>query len=137
MKKIFSILILCLITISHSYSQTNSQKSNNLDSVLVPVKTLKNALVVLEQRNYCREQITVVRDSVVLMENIISVQDSMIVNQKQQIELQKQNIESYVKLVENKDKEIKIYKDKYNKEKRYKWYGIGGGVIVAILSFII
>lgn len=98
---------------------------------------MKNALIVLEQRNYCREQITIVRDSVVLMENIISVQDSMIVNQKQQIELQKQNIESYIKLVENKDKEIKIYKDKYNKEKRYKWYGIGGGVLVAIISLII
>ncbi len=137
MRKTFSILILCLITISHSYSQTNSQKSNNLDSVLVPVKTLRNALVVLEQRNYCRQQLTVIRDSVVLMENIISVQDSMIVNQKQQIELQKQNIDSYIKLVENKDKEIKIYRDKYNKEKRYKWYGIGGGALIAIVSLIL
>lgn len=137
MKKILSILILCLITISQSYSQTNLQTSNKLDSVLVPVKTLRNALVVLEQRNYCRQQLTIVRDSVVLMENIINVQDSMIVNQKQQINLQKQNIDNYTKLVENKDKEIKTFKDKYNKEKKYKWYGIGGGIIIAVLSFII
>ena len=136
MRKIFNILILCLITISQSYSQTNSQTFNKTDSVLVPVKSLKNALIVLEQRNYCRQQLTVVRDSVILMEGIVNLQDSMIINQKQQIELQRQNIDSYVKLVDNKDKEIKIYKDKYNNEKRFKWYGIGGGILAVIISII-
>lgn len=112
------------------------QTSNKTDSVLVPVKSLKNALIVLEQRNYCRQQLTVVRDSVILMEGIINIQDSMIINQKQQIELQRQNIDSYIKLVDNKDKEIKTYKDKYNNEKRFKWYGISGGILAVIISII-
>lgn len=123
--------------ISQIYSQTNLQKSNNLDSVLVPVKTLKNALIVLEQRNYCKQQLEVTRDSISIMDNIIKVQDSSIFNLNSQIDLYKKNIDNYVKIVENKDKEIEIYKSKYNKEKRYKWYGIGGGVLVAIISFLI
>lgn len=123
--------------ISQIYSQTNLQKSNNLDSVLVPVKTLKNALIVLEQRNYCKQQLEVTRDSILIMDNIIKVQDSSIINLNTQIELYKKNVDNYVKIVENKDKEIEIYKSKYNKEKRYKWYGIGGGVLVAIISFLI
>lgn len=123
--------------ISQIYSQTNLQKSNNLDSVLVPVKTLKNALIVLEQRNYCKQQLEVTRDSISIMDNIIKVQDSSIINLNTQIELYKKNADNYVKIVENKDKEIEIYKSKYNKEKRYKWYGIGGGVLVAIISFLI
>lgn len=104
---------------------------------MIPVKTLKNALVVLEQRNYCKQQLGIVRDSVSVMSNIIEVQDSMISNLNLQLEIQKKNIENYIKIIENKDKEIKIFKDKYNKEKRYKWYGIGGGAIIAIISFIL
>ena len=137
MKKIFSILILCLITISQSYSQTNLQTSNKLDSVLVPVKTLKNALIVLEQRNYCREQLTIVRDSITIQTKLILNQDTIITNLKEQGRLQSENIGNYQKIIVNKDQEIEIYKEKYNKEKRYKWYGIGGGILVAILSFII
>lgn len=94
-------------------------------------------MVVLEQRNYCKQQLGIVRDSVSVMSNIIEVQDSMISNLNLQLEIQKKNIENYIKIIENKDKEIKIFKDKYNKEKRYKWYGIGGGAIIAIISFIL
>lgn len=137
MKKILSILILCLITISQSYSQTNLQTSNKLDSVLIPVKTLRNALVVLEQRNYCREQLTISRDSITLQTKLILNQDTIISNLKEENRLLNENVENYKKIIANKDKEIEYYKQKYNKEKRYKWYGIGGGTLVAILSFLI
>lgn len=79
----------------------------------------------------------VTRDSITIQTKLILNQDTIITNLKEQIRLQSENIGNYQKIIVNKDQEIEIYKEKYNKEKRYKWYGIGGGILVAILSFII
>lgn len=137
MKKIFNILTLCLITISQSYSQTNLLTSNKIDSVLIPVKTLKNALIVLEQRNYYRELLIVARDSILIQDSIIINQDKIINNLTHQTQVYKSNQVDYEQVITNKDKEIDIITDKYKKEKKHKWYGIGGIIIVSILTLLI
>lgn len=105
--------------------------------MLIPVKTLKNALIVLEQRNYCREQLSVVRDSITIQDSIILNQDESITNLVNQTQYYKANQKDYEQVIENKDKEIGIFKEKYKKEKRYKWFGISGGIIISILTLLI
>lgn len=104
---------------------------------MVPVKTLKNALIVLEQRNYCKEQLLISRDSITIQTKLILNQDTIISNLKEENRLLNENVDNLKKIITNKDKEIEHYKQKYNKEKRYKWYGIGGGALIAVLSFLI
>ena len=94
-------------------------------------------MIVLEQRNYCREQLLISRDSITIQTKLILNQDTIISNLKEENRLLNENVENFKKIIANKDKEIQIYKDKYNKEKKYKWYGIGGGVLIAVLSFLI
>lgn len=121
---------------SQIYSQTSLQTSNKLDSVIVPVKTLRNALIVMEQRNACREQLSVVRDSIVLQNKLILNRDTVINNLNYVKDTLKNNQQNYIKIISNKDKEITVYKDKYEKEKLHKWFGIGGGVILFLISFL-
>lgn len=91
----------------------------------------------LQQRNYCREQLSIVRDSITIQDSLIINQDESITNLVHQTQVYKENQKDYEKVITNKDKEIDIFKDKYNKEKRYKWLGISGGVIVSILALLI
>jgi ribosomal protein S8 len=125
------------MTILQSFSQTNSATQNNSESVVVPISTVKNALIVLEQRNYYKEQLKIVRDSVTIQGKLITNQDSIITNLKEMNKLQIENFESSKKIIENKDKEIKIFKTKYETERRHKWYSIGGGVFITIIALLI
>ena len=68
------------------YSQKSSQNLSK-DSCIVPVSTLRNALLVLKQRNNCYDEIKIVRDSVSIMSQQLVLKDSIISNKDQTINL--------------------------------------------------
>lgn len=129
MKKII-VLIIFLITPLLASSQTRSNDS----LVTVPIKTLRNALIVKSERDYLKSQILLVRDSVSILNNTISYKDSTIKNLNQsiiyykQIDLDRQQQLSY------KDKIIDNYKTQIKKEKK-KTYITGGSF--ALLSLLL
>jgi ribosome biogenesis GTPase A len=88
----------------------SSQTLLTEDLVTVPTKTLKNALIVKNERDYLKNQITVVRDSVNILVTITNNQDSIIKNQDISISLYKKIDIDRQKQLEYKDNIIE-YKD--------------------------
>ena len=119
-----------------SYSQTNSSNKNKDTMVLIPVSSLKKALIVLQEKNYCISQLEVARDTIKTQQQLILNSDTIINNQAQVIVLLKENNENLEKVIKNKDVEISHYKQLYKKEKRNKWMFVGGGSALFILSII-
>ena len=137
MKKILITLIVCLTTILQSYSQTSSTTNKSKDTmVLVPVSSLKKALIILQERKNCQNEVLVARDSIKTQSEIISNLDTIVVNQSSMINLLKENNDNYKKVINNKDTEIKHFENLYVKEKRHKKMAIGGGSLLFILSII-
>ena len=81
----------------------SSQTLSTEDLVTVPVKTLKNALIVKTERDYLKNQITVVRDSVNILVTITNNQDSIIKTQDASISLYKKIDTDRQKQLEYKD----------------------------------
>ena len=81
----------------------SSQTLSTEDLVTVPAKTLKNALIVKTERDYLKNQITVVRDSVNILVTITNNQDSIIKNQDTSISLYKKIDIDRQKQLEYKD----------------------------------
>ena len=81
----------------------SSQTLSTEDLVTVPAKTLKNALIVKNERDYLKNQITVVRDSVNILVTITNNQDSIIKNQDASISLYKRIDTDRQKQLEYKD----------------------------------
>ena len=81
----------------------SSQMLSTEDLVTVPAKTLKNALIVKNERDYLKNQITVVRDSVNILVTITNNQDSIIKNQDTSISLYKKIDIDRQKQLEYKD----------------------------------
>jgi 4-diphosphocytidyl-2C-methyl-D-erythritol kinase len=104
--------------------------------VLIPVSSLKKALIVLQEKNYCISQLEVARDTIKTQQQLILNSDTIINNQAQVIVLLKENNENLEKVIKNKDVEISHYKQLYKKEKRNKWMFVGGGSALFILSII-
>ena len=119
-----------------SYSQTNSNSKPKDTMVLVPVSSLRKALIVLEEKNNCIKQLEVARDTIKILDEQINNLDTIVTNQKNVISLLKENNSNYQTIVKNKDSEITYYKDLYGKEKRNKWFAIGGGGVMFILSIL-
>ena len=95
----------------------SSQTLLTEDLVTVPVKTLKNALIVKTERDYLKNQITVVRDSVNILVTITNNQDSIIKNQDTSISLYKKIDTDYQKQLEYKDNIITNYQNQIKKLK--------------------
>lgn len=120
--------------ISPSYSQTNSQMYS--DSAAVPVNALRNALIVLEQRNFCYDNLKISRDSIYSLNQIINNKDTLISSSETTISLKDSTIKKYEDIIVNKDREIEIYRSLYNKEKYEKWGGIIGIIVlIGVLYF--
>jgi len=119
-----------------SYSQTSSNSKVKDTMVLVPVSSLRNALIVLEEKKYCLKQLEVARDTIKIQSEKIQNLDTIVINQNSIIDLLKQNNSNYKKVVENKDTEIQYYKDLYKKEKRNKWIAIGSGGTLLLISIL-
>ena len=81
----------------------SSQMLSTEDLVTVPSKTLKNALIVKNERDFLKNQITVVRDSVNILVTITNNQDSIIKTQDISISLYKKIDTDRQKQLEYKD----------------------------------
>ncbi len=102
----------------------SSQTLLTEDLVTVPTKTLKNALIVKNERDFLKNQITVVRDSVNILVTITNNQDSIIKNQDTSISLYKKIDTDRQKQLEYKDNIItdkdNIITDYQNQIKKFK-----------------
>ena len=95
----------------------SSQTLLTEDLATVPIKTLKNALIVKTERDYLKNQITVVRDSVNILVTITNNQDSIIKNQDTSISLYKKIDIDRQKQLEYKDNIITDYQKQIKKFK--------------------
>ena len=102
----------------------SSQTLSTEDLVTVPAKTLKNALIVKNERDYLKNQITVVRDSVNILVTITNNQDSIIKTQDASISLYKKIDTDRQKQLGYKDNIItdkdNIITDYQNQIKKFK-----------------
>jgi len=118
------------------YSQKSSQTLSK-DSCIVPVSTLRNALVVLNQRNKCYEEIKIVRDSVSIMSQQLVLKDSIISNNNQTINLYIDSEKKYIETIKLKESIADEYKKAYIRQRNLKLggYAVGAlGVIFAIVK---
>jgi hypothetical protein len=111
--------------------------SNNNDLVSIPVKTLKAALLVKTERDYLKNQISVVRDSVYNLNKIIFYQDSIITNQDSSIKLYKKIDIDRQSQLSYKDDIITNYKQELKKEKKKSIFILGGSSIILLLTILI
>jgi|TARA_R110000868_G_scaffold274588_1_gene534058 hypothetical protein len=97
---------------------------------------LRNALLVLQQRNNCYEEIKIVRDSVSIMSQQLVLKDSIISNNNETINLYIDSEKKYVETVKLKESIAEEYKRAYIKQRNLKWGGIAIGTIGVIFAVI-
>jgi hypothetical protein len=117
------------------YSQKSSPNLSK-DSCIVPVSTLRNALLVLQQRNNCYEEIKIVRDSVSIMGQQLVLKDSIISNDNKTINLYIDSEKKYIETIKLKESIAEEYKRAYIKQRNLKWGGIAIGTIGVIFAVI-
>ena len=117
------------------YSQKSSQTSSK-DSCIVPVSTLRNALVVLNRRNNCYQEIKIVRDSVSIMSQQVLLKDSIIGNNNQTINLYIDSEKKYVETVKLKESIAEEYKKAYIRQRNLKWGGFAAGALGIIFAIV-
>ena len=115
----------------------SSQVLLNDSTCCVPCIALKKALVVKTERNYLKDQLGVVRDSVVILDKIIFNQDSIIKIKDAQIALYIKNESDYKQLIENKDKEVTLYKKEYKTALKRRNLGYISGFLGIISGLLI
>ena len=115
----------------------SSQTLLNDSTCCVPCKSLKKALLVKTERDYLKNQIGVTRDSVVILDSIVKTQDTMLSARKQQNLLYKKNEEDYKKIIENKDKEVTLYKNEYKTALKRRNLGYISGLLGIISGLLI
>jgi hypothetical protein len=98
--------------------------------------TLRNALIVLEQRNFCYDNLNISRDSILKLNEIVDNKNTLIISSNSIVSLKDSTIKKYQDVIVNKDKEIEIYKNLYIREKYEKWGGILGIIVlIGVLYF--
>jgi len=125
------------MTISSASSQ---QLLTTTDStVLVPVRALKNAMLMKVSYNNCRNELEVARDSIRLQDSIIVNQDATIFNLVSQVDVFKANEQNYEEvmgykdsIIEIKNKEIEHYKG----SAKAAWLITGLNTIVFLILLI-
>jgi hypothetical protein len=116
-------------------SSASSQKLSN-DSVIVPVKALRNALLVKADRDNLKLELSLTRDSIKHMDTIILRQDSIInVCDSTRVELDKK-VEDYKGVVKAKDGIIEE-KDKKITDLESKIRGAYVSVIFSTIALIL
>ncbi len=123
--------MICLMMMSSA----SSQKLSN-DSVIVPVKALRNALLVKADRDNLKLELSLTRDSIKHMDTIILRQDSIInVCDSTRVELDKK-VEDYKGVVKAKDGIIEE-KDKKITDLESKIRGAYASVILSAIALIL
>lgn len=116
-------------------SSASSQKLSN-DSVIVPIKALKNALLVKADRDNLKLELGLTRDSIKHMDTIILRQDSIIkVCDSTRVILDKK-VEDYKGVVKAKDGIIEE-KDKKIDDLKSKIRGAYASVIFSTIALIL
>ena len=116
-------------------SSASSQKLSN-DSVIVPVKALRNALLVKADRDNLKLELGLTRDSIKHMDTIILRQDSIIkVCDSTRIVLDKK-VEDYKGVVIAKDGIIEE-KDKKINDLKGKLKGVMAAFVLSTISLIL
>ena len=116
-------------------SSASSQKLSN-DSVIVPVKALRNALLVKADRDNLKLELSLTRDSIKHMDTIILRQDSIInVCDSTRAELDKK-VEDYKGVVKAKDGIIEE-KDKKITDLKSRIRGAYVSVIFSTIALIL
>ena len=121
-------------------SASSQQLSTTTDStVLVPVRALKNAMLMKVSYNNCRNELEVARDSIRLQDSIIVNQDATIFNLVSQVDVFKANEQNYEEvmgykdsIIEIKNKEIEHYKG----SAKTAWLITGLNTIVFLILLI-
>jgi hypothetical protein len=123
--------MICLMMMSSA----SSQKLSN-DSVIVPVKALRNALLVKADRDNLKLELSLTRDSIKHMDTIILRQDSIInVCDSTRAELDKK-VEDYKGVVKAKDGIIEE-KDKKITDLKSRIRGAYASVIFSTIALIL
>ena len=116
-------------------SSASSQKLSN-DSVIVPVKALRNALLVKADRDNLKSELGLTRDSIKHMDTIILRQDSIIkVCDSTRVVLDKK-VEDYKGVVTAKDGIIEE-KDKKINDLKGKLKGVMAAFVLSTISLIL
>ncbi len=99
----------------------SSQTRLNTDSLCcVPCSTLRNALLMKNDFTYTKQQLSVARDSISLLKNTMLNQDSIIYCKDTSLTACSSIKKDYIKIISNKDTEIKLYKKEVKKQKNRK-----------------
>ena len=115
----------------------SSQTLLNDSTCCVPCIALKKALVVKTERNYLKDQLGITRDSITLLDKIVFNQDSIIKIKDAQIALYIKNESDYKQLIENKDKEVTLYKNEYKTALKRRNLGYISGILGIISGLLI
>lgn len=121
-------------------SASSQQLLTTTDStVLVPVRALKNAMLMKVSYDNCRNELEVARDSIRLQDSIIIDQESTIFNLVSQVDVFKANEQNYEEvmgykdsIIEIKNKEIEHYKG----SAKAAWLITGLNTIVFLILLI-
>ena len=115
----------------------SSQTLLNDSTCCVPCIALKKALVVKTERNYLKDQLGVTRDSIIILDKIVFNQDSIIKIKDAQIALYVKKEGDYKQLIENKDKEVTLYKNEYKTALKRRNLGYISGILGIISGLLI
>jgi len=119
------------------YSQNVSAPSSKPTQCVVPCESLRNALLVLEEKKLLDNQLSVVRDSVKILSSVISSQNELIENKTQQIKLLNGNLQAQTQIIDENKKMVEEYKRLYKKEKNLKRIGFGTGILGIVLGVLV
>jgi len=121
----------CLMMMSSLYSQ----KTSNNDCI-VPCSTLKNALKVKVQYDYCHNQLSVIRDSIILLDSINLQKDTIILSKNKEIYLLNDDIIQKNKIATEHSNRADFYKKEVVRQKRLKLLSIGSGILGVVASIL-
>ena len=117
-------------------SSASSQQRSSDSTVVVPIKALRNAMLMKVSYDNCRNELEVSRDSIRIQDSIINNQDETIVNLVHQTEVYKANKRNYEEVVENKDKIIEIKEEEITKLKATV-RGACVAIVLTTVSFVL
>jgi len=117
-------------------SSASSQQRSSDSTVIVPIKALRNAMIMKVSYDNCRNELEVSRDSIRIQDSIINNQDETIVNLVHQTEVCKANERNYEEVVENKDKIIEIKEEEIIKLKATV-RGACAAIVLTTISFVL
>jgi hypothetical protein len=95
----------------------SSQTLSTEEYCSVPCRTLKNALLVKNERDMLVNQVGVMRDSISILSDIVLTQNDLIINRDSVIIAYQTNETRYVEMLGNKDSIVELKNKQIKKEK--------------------